>query len=70
MTTDSTGPGKDSADLAHLVHRRDLALPDEDRTPLLEYWAHLRELRAAVDEGMLADSEIAVTWTAAVSDDH
>jgi hypothetical protein len=65
MSTDSTDP----ADLAHLVHRRDLAVPDQDRTPLLEYWAHLRELRAAVDESILADSEIAVTWSAAVSHD-
>jgi hypothetical protein len=64
-----TAGSSDPADLAHLVHRRDLAIPDEDRTPLLEYWAHLRQLRAAVDEGILADSEIAVTWSAAVSDD-
>jgi hypothetical protein len=65
MTSEGTDPG---ADVAHLVHRRDLAVPDEDRRPLAEYWAHIRELRAAVDEGMLADSEIAVTWTAAVPD--
>jgi hypothetical protein len=65
MTSEGTDPG---ADVAHLVHRRDLAVPDEDRTPLAEYWAHIRELRAAVDDGTLADSEIAVTWTAAVPD--
>jgi hypothetical protein len=62
----TAGPG---TDIAHLVHRRDLAVPDEDRSPLAEYWAHMRQLRAAVDERMLAGSEIAVTWSAAVSPD-
>jgi hypothetical protein len=57
------------ADLDHLVHRRDLSVPDEDRAPLLEYWTHIRQLRAAVDERLLADNEIAVTWTPVVTRD-
>lgn len=57
-----------TADLTHLVERRDLAIPDEDRAPLSEYWTHLRQLRADIDDVTLADNEIAVTWTAATSD--
>jgi hypothetical protein len=55
----STGP-----DVAHLMRRRDLRVPPEDHQPLVEYWAHIRELRAAVEEDVLADNEIALTWTA------
>jgi hypothetical protein len=40
-------------------------VPDEDHAPLADYWSHMRQLRAAVDEQLLADSEIAVTWSAA-----
>jgi hypothetical protein len=65
-TNGTAGPGPD---VAHLVHRRDLAVPDEDHSPLAEYWTHIRQLRAAVDEGMLGSSEIAVTWSAAVTPD-
>jgi len=57
------------ADVDHLVHRRDLHVPEEDREPLAEYWTHMRQLRAAVDEQLLADSEIAVTWTPAEAPD-
>jgi hypothetical protein len=65
-----TGPAEGgAADLDHLVHRRDLSVPDEDRVPLLEYWTHIRQLRGAVDERLLADSEIAVTWTAVATRD-
>jgi len=53
------------ADIAHLVRRRDLRVPDEDHAPLADYWSHMRQLRADVDEQLLADSEIAVTWSAA-----
>jgi hypothetical protein len=67
VTSDgTTGAG---ADVAHLVHRRNLAVPEEDRSPLVDYWTHIRQLRAAVDEGMLGSSEIAVTWSPAVSPD-
>jgi hypothetical protein len=65
----STGPGNGpadpGADVLHLVARRGLDVPEEDRVALAEYWAHMRRLRAAVDEQLLADSEIAVTWSAA-----
>jgi hypothetical protein len=67
VTPDGTAdPG---ADIVHLVHRRDLAVPEEDYAPLAEYWTHLRELRADVDEQLLADNEIAVTWSSAVTPD-
>lgn len=75
MTPDGTpagsggGAADPGADVAHLVHRRDLQVPEEDREPLAEYWTHMRQLRAAVDEQWLADSEIAVTWTAAEAPD-
>ena len=75
MTPDGTpagpggGPADPGADVAHLVQRRDLHVPEEDRAPLAEYWTHMRQLRAAVDEQLLADSEIAVTWTAAEDPD-
>ena len=58
-----------TADVSHLTQRRQLAVPEEDRAALAEYWAHLRQLRAQVEEAMLADSEVAVTWTA-VTDEH
>lgn len=54
-----------TADISHLAERRDLSVPDEDRGALVEYWTHLRQLRAEVDEMLLADNEIAVTWAAA-----
>lgn len=50
--------------LDHLRSERELAVPAADE-PLLEaYWRRMRRLRAQVDEGLLADAEIAVTWTA------
>jgi hypothetical protein len=67
--TTPVGPTGPDADVAHLVHRRDLDVPEEDRAPLAEYWTHLRQLRAAVDEELLADSEIAVTWSPAGTHD-
>ena len=65
-TSGTPAPG---ADIVHLVHRRDLAIPEEDHAPLAEYWTHLRRLRADVDEQLLADNEIAVTWSSAVTPD-
>lgn len=53
-----------TADISHLIERRDLSVSDEDRAALVEYWTHLRQLRAEVDETLLADNEIAVTWAA------
>ena len=52
-------------DVAHLVRRRDLRVPAEDHAALADYWSHMRRLRSDVDEQLLADSEIAVTWSAA-----
>jgi hypothetical protein len=59
-----SGPADPGVDVLHLVQRRGLDVPEEDRAALAEYWAHMRQLRAAVDEQLLADSEIAVTWSA------
>jgi hypothetical protein len=53
-----------TADISHLVERRGLSVPPQDREPLVEYWEHLRRLRANIDEELLSDNEIAVTWTA------
>jgi len=65
----STGPearpADPTADVLHLLARRDLRVPEEDRAAVVEYWTHIRQLRAAVDEQLLADNEIAVTWSAA-----
>jgi hypothetical protein len=43
-------------------------LPEEDLAPVAEYWKKMRRLRAEVDEALLADHEIAVTWTAVEED--
>jgi hypothetical protein len=47
-----------------LLRYRDLTVPVEDAAPLEQYWAKMRHLRGQVDEALLADHEIAVTWTA------
>jgi hypothetical protein len=49
----------------HLLRNRDLAVPVEDEALLEQYWAKMRHLRGQVDEALLADHEIAVTYTAA-----
>lgn len=56
------------ADFAHLVVRRGLTVPEQDRAALGEYWTRIRQLRRAVDERRLAEREIAVTWTAVDAD--
>ncbi|WP_426246578.1 hypothetical protein [Nocardioides sp. LHG3406-4] len=48
-----------------LLRNRDLTVPAEHETALEDYWTKLRGLRAQVDESLLADHEIAVTWSAA-----
>ena len=48
-----------------LLRNRDLTVPLEDETPRKQYWTKMRHLRSRVDEKMLADHEIAVTYTAA-----
>jgi hypothetical protein len=53
-----------TADLSHLAERRRLSIPEQDREPLVDFWAQLRALRGEIDEALLADHEIAVTWTA------
>ena len=51
--------------VTQLLLRRDLRVPAEDETPLEQYWAKMQRLRSQVDESLLADHEIAVTWSAA-----
>jgi hypothetical protein len=48
-----------------LLRNRDLTVPAEDAAPIEAYWTKMRRLRAEVDETLLADHEIAVTWTPA-----
>ena len=48
-----------------LLRNRDLTVPAEDKDPIEAYWSKMRRLRAELDETLLADHEIAVTWTAA-----
>jgi hypothetical protein len=47
-----------------LLRGRGLGPPTEDEARLERYWARMRGLRSQVDEALLADHEIAVTWTA------
>jgi len=58
-----------NAEVRLLEEQRGLAVPERDAEPLAAYWAHLRQLRQAVDETLLADHEIAVTWRAAARDE-
>jgi len=46
-------------------HLRDrgLTVPVDHQPLLEEYWAKMRRLRADVDEALLADHEIALTYT-------
>lgn len=47
-----------------LLRNRGLTVPVEDELPLEQHWAKMRQLRGQVDEALLADHEIAVTYTA------
>lgn len=47
-----------------LLANRGLTVPAEDEMPLEQHWQKMRRLRSEVDEALLADHEIAVTWTA------
>jgi hypothetical protein len=49
--------------VTHLRRNRDLDVPEQDEALLEDYWARMRHLRSQVDEAMLADSEVAVTWS-------
>lgn len=51
--------------VTQLLANRGLDVPDEDREPLDAHWTKLRSLRTQVDESLLADNEIAVTFDAA-----
>jgi hypothetical protein len=51
--------------VTQLLANRELDVPDEDREPLDAHWTKLRSLRTQVDESLLADNEIAVTFDAA-----
>lgn len=46
-----------------LLAHRGLDVSVEDDIPLTAHWEKMRQLRSSVDEGLLADQEIAVTWT-------
>jgi hypothetical protein len=48
----------------HLLRNRDLTVPVEDEVALEQHWGKMRRLRSRVDEALLADHEIAVTYTA------
>lgn len=48
----------------HLLRSRDLTVPVEDEGPLEKHWSKMRSLRSQVDEALLTDHEIAVTYTA------
>lgn len=50
--------------VTHLLRSRDLTVPAEDEGPLEQHWSKMRYLRAQVDEALLADHEVAVTYTA------
>jgi hypothetical protein len=58
-----------TADLSHLVERRGLSVPEQDHAALVRYWSHLRRLRGDIDEALLAENEIAVTWAAVTDGD-
>ena len=47
-----------------LLASRGVRPPPEDLEPLTQHWTKMRLLREQVDESTLADSEIAVTWSA------
>jgi hypothetical protein len=51
-----------------LLESRRLAVPPEDREALDAHWARMRALRATVDESLLADNEIALTYDATRGD--
>lgn len=48
----------------HLLRNRGLTVPVEDEAPLEQHWTKMRRLRGQADEALLADHEIAVTYTA------
>lgn len=50
--------------VTRLLESRRLAVPPEDREALDAHWARMRALRATVDESLLADNEIALTYDA------
>jgi hypothetical protein len=51
--------------VSQLLANRELDVPDEDREALDAHWTKMRSLRTQVDESLLADNEIAVTFDAA-----
>lgn len=55
-------------DVEQLLADRGVRAPEEDLSPVTEYWKKMRRLRSEVDEALLADHEIAVTWTAVEGD--
>jgi len=50
--------------VAQLLESRDLSVPEEDKAPLEQHWRKMRHLRDQVDEALLAEREIGVTFTA------
>jgi hypothetical protein len=55
-------------DVEQLLADRGVRAQEEDLAPVTEYWTKMRRLRSEVDEALLADHEIAVTWTAVEGD--
>lgn len=58
------------ADLTHLLHRRQLDIPQAHEHELTAYWEKISSLRDQVEESQLADNEIALTWTAVSQNVH
>ena len=61
------GAGRDvvvESNARDVLRNRDVGVPAEDEARLEEHWARMRGLRGQVDEALLADREIAVTWSA------
>jgi hypothetical protein len=56
--------------VTRLLESRRLVVPPGDREAVDAHWARLRALRATVDESLLADSEIALTYDPACAPDE
>lgn len=52
-----------------LLANRGLTVPTENKVALDEHWKKMRRLRQQIDEKLLGDHEIAVTWTATPRED-
>ena len=48
----------------NILRTRGLTAPSQDHAQLEQYWAKMLHLRSVVNEGLLAEHETAVTYTA------